>query len=816
MTKTPIQLLKGKFNAYSIYPLNISLMGINPVKDIDYTVYDQSLGYSSQYNYKREDDVSTYSIYIFDAENYTLDIAGSYIIKSGTGNKTQGGITIPYSAGSLMNTFSPDSSIYFEATTPTIVTYAVLNGTFNYKGYKDGSAGNEEYIEDYYYSNQILKYGLTVPLISKWVGLGNDCRNNPIRLILNKDILDVSTNFIPDGSSFTQEISYPSFKYLTAGNRAWEDYIFYDINDVIFDPDTSTHETFKDLMFKYPYTDYFSKLMYSNYNVAATKTRSSIVYYNQYKNTIDVISMGLNLSIRAENIAKNTIDIKNYDRYRFSFISTTQRNKDNKRPIELIINENTRTILMIWYQGNDELNYNMRYSSFLPGKSLLDPSDNGFVTETGISIFPYSFVKTPYYVNNSTIQKSLINFYGTELTYDSNTARKYAQLNKNIGGSNSAWNAFGNNIIVGNIFQVGTAGPAKKNYETFSQQVTYDYAQNSNTLGDYILNYGYNYNNNKNWYTNNTTNLETLKYYLSSSYAFVMYYIIRGDEVYDSYDFGGLINPMNITINPPRSYRGLGSYGGWFKPKFNSIFEFNSDENAELINLVKKDFTFSNTNLRLYKDIPQLWYNKVVSSVMMSDVSVGNAISFAPNFNVFKALWDAEYYIKRNESGVYENIDGYESDDELPAFFGSKLPKFPNDITLEKWDITTTASNDTTEEIELSYNLTRAILSLFKSNNVFLSNWASFLNIDNVVDGYIKNTILTYYNISQPKIKVNFFYKSYDSKLLYYTYTNDFINDGKQNFNGQLVYENDEYIYKIKIPKTGNFSYFVSFTLTEK
>ena len=801
MTAERAQLLSGKLNTYSIWPLNLSLMGINPVKDIDYTVYDQSIGFESEYKYNRECDASSYEISIPEFGAYALDIPGSYIIASGQGTKTQGGITAPYIGPALINTF--DSSILFQASTATTITYAILDGSYAYKGYKDGSAGNEEDLLDYYYSKTLLKYGLTIPLVSKWAGLGNDCRNNPFRLILNDDILDVSTNFIPDGNNFYQEISYPSFKYLTPCNRTWEDYIFYDINDVI--QDGSIFMTFKDAMFAYPYDDYFSKLIYSNYNVDATKTRSSIAYYNQYKNTIDILFMGLNLSIKVENIAKNTLDIKNYNRYRFSFISTPSRNKNGKRPIEVIINENTRTILMIWYQGNDELNYNKRYSTYLPGKSLLDPANNGFVTGPGE--LGYSFVKTPYYVNNSTIQKTIERFYDAPVTYGNDTARPYAQFNKNLNGFWSAWNAFGNNIITGNIFNVDS----NRDYNTFPQYVEYNYAQNPNTFGDYVMNYGYNYNNNKNWYINNTTNLDTLKFLLSSSRFYVMYYIIRGDEVYDSYDFGSNINPITITVNPPRTYRGLSTYNGWFKPKFNSIFEFKADEDAELVNITKKDFTFSNTNLRLYKDIPQLWYNKVVTQVDAQDVSDGNAISFIKNFNVFKALWDADYYTRDNLL-----VDGYESADELPSFFGSKLPKFPNQINLEKWDITTAAAREDSQEIVLNFNLTRAILSLFKTNSAFLSNWASFSNTDNVIDSYVKNTILTYYNISQPKIGVNFYYKSYDSNLLFYTYSDGFINDGKQNFNGQLMYENDEYIYKIVIPKTGKFSYFVSFTLTEK
>jgi hypothetical protein len=627
---------------------------------------------------------------------------------------------------------------------------------------------------------------------------------------LDASIFDVSTNFIPTSTSFSQEISYPSFKYLGAHERAWEDYIFLDINDVIRDSKDLSYITIKEAMFKYPFTDYFSKLVYSNNNVDATKTRSSIVYYNGYKNSIDTILLGLNLSFNVENIAKNILDIKKYDRYKFSFVSTSSRNKDNKRPIEVIINENTKTILMIWYQGNDELNYNKRYSSFLPGKALLDPSNNGFVTVTSVQSTPYSFVKTPYYVNNSTIQKSLINFYGTAITYDSSTARKYAQLNKNSNGFNSTWNVFGNNNI---ITEAGVFIPDDgKSYNTFQQYVDYIYTQNTNTFGDYVENYGYNYGSNHNWYANNTTNIDTLKYLLSSSFNYVMYYILRGNEIFDSYNFGTL-NPITIAINPPRTYRDMYTYAGWFKPKFNSILDFKSNEGSELINAVNKDFIFSNTNLRLYNDIPQLWFNHVVNAVSAEDISVGNAISYFSDFNVFKALWDADYYFN-SDTNTY--IDGYESPAELPAFFGSKLLKLPDQLTLEKWDITTASYTSTATEITFSFNLTRTILNMFKTNSAFINNWNGLSNADNIIDAYVKNTIITYYNFSTSKIKVDFYYKPYITQMLFYNFDSTFANDKKQNFNGQLTYENDEYIYRIVVPITGNYSYFVKFTMIEK
>ena len=124
-----------------------------------------------------------------------------------------------------------------------------------------------------------------------------------IRLLLNNNVLNTNSNFIPTATEFTQEISYPVFKYLTPGGRSWENYIFYDIYDVVYDSSYG-NISIKDAMFNNPHVDYFSKLIFSNHNTDSIKNRSSIAHYNSYKNTIDVIISGLSLSFKLENIAK--------------------------------------------------------------------------------------------------------------------------------------------------------------------------------------------------------------------------------------------------------------------------------------------------------------------------------------------------------------------------------------------------------------------------------------------------------------------------------------------------------------------------------
>ena len=808
LIKTPslINLFHDRWNSYSVFPLYFSLMGINPVKDIDYTVYDSSIGSSSEYLYKREGDSSTYFVSLAAGENHSIDFRGSFEIISGDGSIFTGADSSSYNSSTKFNTFNNNKEIV--AATQTLMAFThPLNGSTAFTGY---SALKEENLSDYYISDKLLKYGLTAPNISKWVGLGTDCRNNQLRLILDPCVFAGTTpsNFIPTATNYSSEISYPVYKYLTPGTRNWEDYVFYDINDVVFDGLRSF--TVKDLIFQEPYLDVFSKLIYSNSGVDNTKVRSTILYYNQYKNSVDTIFLGLNLSLKVRDTARNALNIKNYDKYRFSFISTPSKNKDNRRTVEVIINENTKTILMIWYQGNDILNYSLRNSSYLPGKALLEDSSEAFdmrAFRTGMDVSTYSFIKTPFFINNSATSLSVVNLYNKPLSgdYDSNLCNPYGQFNYNPKVYSSIWNAFtSDNFILNNVMN------APLSYNTFLQYVDYNYGRSNLTYGDFTRNYGYKYNTNENAYKTSTCTYDDFVYFISSNNDRIMYYIISGSQVQNNYDFS--VPPFTIILNDPRNYSGLKTYNGWFKPKFDNLLGFAVNEKKSLIDIVQTDFMMCNTNLKTYSNIDQLWYNKVVTTVTDLDVSNGNAISFKPSFNIFESLWDAGYYTLGNSTPV----DGYNSGTELPSFFGSKLIKLPNEYPLEEWDSTIASYVETNTDIVFSFNLSAALQNRFKATYDFIDNWSPFSNADDAINSYIKNIILQYYNIGVGKMTTLLYTKPYDGQILHYTKDSDFTEDSRMNVDAQMYYENDEYIYRITVIKTGNYSYYAKFTLTEK
>ncbi len=813
MTTHPIKLLnENQWNAYGVYPLSISLMGINPVKDIDYTVYDANLGAESEYWYAREDDPSTYQHIIELGESLLINSRGSFEIESGDGSIYIDGDVSTYSDGFNFNTFFGDASIIATSSKTTVTYNTSLDGSAVFTSYIPGSS--EEDINDYYEdasTKEILKYSLTVPTVSKWVGLGSDCRGNPLRLILNGEIFDSSTNFIPFDGAFENEITFPSYKYLDNGQTAWQSYVYFDINDVV--TDSSLSKTLKEFMFDNPTIDVFSKLLYTNKNVSGTYVRSSIIYYNQYKDTIEGIVNGLNFSIGVSADARSVLNAKDWDRYRFSFISTPSRNSTSNSPIEIIINENTETLLIIWYQGNQLLNYTYRNSTALGANNLLTNDDSDNKWENFVDDASHSYIKAPYYVYTSSLVTRALNVYGISTTgYPDTINTPYAQLNNNLADNiNSIFNAYKYNIVnLSNLFLFDSQ------YNTFDQYVSYSYIGSSSSINPNVINKSWQYLTNINYYADKTTELDDLTYILGVNN--IDYSILRGTDLISNNDFSSpplvvsLINPREYT--PTGSSNGIYTYLGWYRPKFNNILNFNSNEDDDLINIVDKDFTLGNTYFRSYDNIPQFWYNKIVATITNNDVSTADAIKFS-EFNTFKSLWDGEYFVL--SGGITDTlVDGFNSTLELPAFFGSKLIKLPNELGLEDWDFTTATSSISRNFHTLSFNLTRNIINTFKENDDFLENWSGLSTTDNVIDGYIKNTIVNYYNITRPKIEVNIYTKPFDGERLYFTLDDTFTKSESKNVEGILNFVNGDYIYNIQTNLLPNLSYYISFILVEK
>jgi len=815
---------------YDVYPISISLMGINDVKDMDFTVYDSTSGmdFKSSYNYDRAGDEDTYNLTLKGGETKIIEGRNSFQVLSGVGSIEIDGSILAYSnSDERFNTFFGEAVI--SASTPTIITYNILDGSYNYSGYDPSIS--EENIDDYYkenflldssgneYPNKIaLKYGLVIPTISKWGGIGKDVRNNDVRLSLTNDFFpdasDVNSNFIPgsDSSTYSTELSYPVFKYLDPGDVNWEDYVYYDVSDVVLDG--STRLTTRELIFEKPYVDVFSKIMYNNHGVSGKNLRSSIVYYNLYKNEVSTIIKGISLGLAVTAAGEKLSNVKNWDRYRISFISSPSITTDHNHPIEVIVNENTETILIIWYQGNDVLNYSKRWSSYLPGKSnLIDINSTGDKRFTSFNTGDpsYAYVKAPFIVDTANIVLYTENMYDTSTFYNSDVCQPFAQFSYNTKNDiNSVFNAYGTNSVANNIFSFTDS------FNSFDQnEINYAYLNNSISFGTNISNIASSYVNNNNSYLDITCEYDLFKDIISRND--VMYWILQGDDMFSNNDFSSA--PVVMTVYDPIEYLAPGAdssiytFNGGYRPIFKNILNFDDNETSELINIVEKDFIFGNTSLQSYNSIEQYWFNRVVEEVTSSDSS--NNILYAEDYNPFLSLWDKDYYVLSNGS-VETKIDGYNSNGELPALFGSKLIALPDTLELELWNSGNSRVVQAASYYSLEYNLSKTINQLFTSNYTFIQNWSGLPTVsDDIINRYIIKTVLEYYNISIDKIGTEVWDKVYDGTILATEYDNTFTNK-ISNLDTNLSYENGEYFYKIRVDNTEHRSYFSKFTFNKK
>ena len=67
-----------------------------------------------------------------------------------------------------------------------------------------------------------------------------------------------------------------------------------------------------------------------------------------------------------------------------------------------------------------------------------------------------------------------------------------------------------------------------------------------------------------------------------------------------------------------------------------------------------------------------------------------------------------------------------------------------------------------------------------------------------------------------PKIKIEIWTKPYDGTRLAYKLDSTFTQDTAANVDSNLVFENNEYLYTIRVPVLTDLTYFVKFTLFEK
>lgn len=938
------------FNGYSVYPLAFSLMGYIPIKDFDYTIYDntnlnlnfiepgKNLNFVDSYftdaNIQTANTANLYT-FVYTDGSIGIDNKGSnktllsnkvYMVTSGSGIiQTENGIiSISSKDTSIFNTFDiNDNKIkYIRANQDSSLTISLLYELDGNKYDNNTLIQSEEYIANVFdislgingdnnvtklannifwqnnssstpenYDTSIrnvykkLNIPLVSPVVNKWESIDLNCKGYKSELIWNMSYMIEGTiypnsnpgdpsiycysNFIPynkEVSQFNNELIFGSYQYMYNDPNK-NKYIFNDINNVL------NNKTLKEYIINSKDSAPLNTLMY--YNNESFVSKFAVGYYNKFTDMFEFTVSGIRFNISINNLSYlQNINFANYNNFLVTFILNPSRNSTSNNPIEFIINENTKSILITWYQGNYDISYNNRNNTVINPIGNIDNSSTLF-TINGFK--PNSlFQKERFIINfdnlsilNSNkisfpIAVSLNDSYKYELNEDSSVVNLF-QFNNNTYYNNS-FTKYYNSIndlskfeYVDNMIITDVNNNLYKGYNTFvttsndEQKINYTIKTPFDSYENKTLNYSYNINKSSN--TNNS-NLELLKYQINSN--LIDFYIIRPDSsIYiNSYkeSIAGLV-PININIIDPIKNEFITKntindssiiyyvHNGFYNPKMKIIFSFNFNEDEEIINTTNKNYVLCNTSINNISDIEQMWINKVCYNTKLTNFD-NQTVSFdyIKNYNILSSIWDFNYYynyeyeIDANTGKYLYKLPtfyaGYLTPYEHSSFFGSKCLVIKskenngsfniktwnyNNINIEN-DLQNFNNNLNTLKVnKVKINLTQSFIDELLQNNTFVNNW-NFINsgiTNNLIINYIKESVINYYTINN-KNNLIIYYKPYNgNNLIEYNNDGSFI-DKIENNTTSITFENNQYYLNIEFPDDKQYTYYFEFKIERK
>lgn len=919
-----ISIVNNMFNGYSPIQISLSLMGYIPIKDFDFKIYDSTnLNLNFENNsktlnlkndYFNNDDLILLNpdsnVYTFTyndgsiTTNYNND---KYLLKnkiykviSGQGlifDKNNNSYTLY--ANDIFNTFDIENKFnYLIASKESDISIKLyneldlynssnINLTNNSEDYfgnifvintdnesaktianniflNTGSVTNYNNIKNDYSNVQIP---LVTPINTKWESIDINCTGKKTEFIWNLDKLityngSVISNFIPISynniSLFNNNLLYASYKYMYNDPNK-NKYVFVDLNDTIYNDNTVIDAIMNND------SAAINTLMY--YNSDLKYSKFTIGYYNKFTDVYDFTIGGIKFNIKINNLSYlQNINLSNYNNYLITLVMNPSKNKKTNNPIEFIINETTKTILIIWYQGNDALSYFERDNTYILPKTNLDNNDNILNAKYDSSSL---FQKERFIINYDTISiydSSLI--FPVSLEYDStyknnlNNLNAYlVQFNNNLYYDNSYSKYYNtinalldyrydmNNNYVVTPFKISNGLNYYNGFNTFNesnnQKINYYLPNNiSKTYEFNTINYAYNINTNINVNTRSCS-IELLNEQISNN--LIDFYIIKNDNtVYINLHNDTILStsPISVNIITPIVNGFINdvscyTYNSFYNPKMIRMFDFNFNETDEVINLTHKNYILCNTNIDNIDNIKQLWINKVCYGNNYDEFD-NQTISFdyIDSFNIMSSTWDNNYYFNytynanenKLEYNLPENYIGINVPYENKSYFGSKGIVLKNknnngSFTIKSWSknniiITNNISefnnnNNALNTYSIKINLTQSFIDQMLSNNTFISNWKYFNSgmINNVIINYIKNSVLKYYIINN-KNNLKIYYKEFNGNII--EYENNNFNDIVTNISTNITFENNNYYLTIQVPDNNKYTYYFEFKIDRK
>ena len=810
----PLRTINGHINLYIPRKSSLSIMGILPIKDFDYSYTDSDkiditshTIYVTQQqklyinNFYLSNSLKTNQLYFLEKGSFTdfkipehsyfiiydaEDQIGYNIVYKGKKEYIAFNyITVEHDTKILVGNIDENKSLSLKEIIPGLNIY-------NY--YKDKNPVND------------LNWPIVSPVIFKWESINNQFLN--IKNITN--------------------YSRPNIIY----NR-----LFNSLNTITKLKNTNNYSSWQNIILKH----LIDNPLYTFLNNSSERLiYAGKIIYNDYINILTFIYNQFVFKISLSNTIYNkNIKLYKYDNYNLYIILDYV---DDDTPSEIYISEDENIFLLIIHNYNPML-YTMEQRKYHPKTPNLYSDDN---FENWVS---WNWKTGTYIIDKGSVFGGFDKITGTYTGYipESNKVaiQDFAQISFNIMGDNSLQNTTA-------LYRDFDADDYNEEEKRFKMKNSFfsNYIDDEYTYGLIDLKYGENaYNKslfiNYDLYKHETTTSLDQEFIDAITQESMILYIIK-NKTYIKYTQSIINRILNIDISYIDQDIPLKYNNNYFVPKFIDIFEFYDNENIEIIENTKRSYLHGNTNIKKVNCLNDIYIHKVYSSKYNKSILPINYQS-ATGHSILSSSWDRNYYNIINQNSL-KSINGFIPGIETKNFFGSsgivlndpiiRIETWPSnsvstDLTVSKFSESNKSLPNpvlaednnvkfdkpkTTKSLNITLNISEGLYLYLKNSGVSLyTNWTDFTGIDkeNSYNNYIKNTLIKYFNIDDKNnIKIYSYISPNPIDI------NDVISyERPQNFSKYTVEKNIDITYKnidntifgtVSVPYTQNKKYYIT------
>ena len=614
-------------------------------------------------------------------------------------------------------------------------------------------------INNIYNKSKKMDIPLVVPINCKWRVYGKDIFNNEIK----------SSVFSPQAYSYYLQISNKNYNIFAHDLSSK-----YELTSLIKNGDE--YLTIR---------DYILKDNGNIYDIIDEKYFSK-VYFNNAINKLEVIFSGQKMQL-----GDDTVDLSNYDGYMFSIIKSKSVNIHSKN-IEIVIDENNKVIVCIWYVGNYYNNNWIKTNSISNLSEIYNNKSIPFINCDDISK-----------LSNKDVFISMLSDKDKNYTY-----------NFKIDKSNE--------------YVLFPTDDFSMSYEDdfINEKISEISRVNDNTSVVYIRNV-----DNKINVSNNITSFKNV-----FENVVINCFIKRENEILDTKDNFKItfIEPVDVRKDLPikilNNLEGIPyfTYSGYIQPEMKNIFEF-ANLNDGISEKTGVKFVGGNIAVNKINKINQLWFNKVSEEKnypYKEDENALISIDVKKNFSVFSNCWGEKFYTKYYRSKKCKNEFGYKAKRSVKTFFESQGMVINSEsIIIDDWSNNyTVTSNENKKYSErnspisntnkiITLNVTNAILDNLKIKTNILNNWCFDSKAINYSDDYINNIIDSVYNINLNNNIEIYRSKVNSNSINVVDYSSNYF-DKLDNVKMELIKNDNKYLLRINIPNS-NYNYAIKYTISK-